>query len=153
MKRNLIIFLDLILVFLSAGCLGPVRNVYYQPSSLITIRDSAETVSFTVNPDTKGIKPKKKKYYHWYGTNRVHRTKGDYAGRLLDGAYMAFNSTGSLIEKGSFDNGLKSGRWVVWTPSGDVSYILKYRNGVAKDTLRPKIPGKKIAKKKENEKK
>lgn len=153
MKSKPVCFLGILLIILSSGCLGPVRNVRYHPPSLITIRDSTQTVCFTLNPETKSVKPNKKKDYYWYGTNRVHRTKGDYAGRLLNGTYLVFNSTGSLIEKGSFDSGMKSGRWVVWTPSGDVNYIMKYRNGVAKDTIRPGTGRKKIAIQKDHEKK
>jgi hypothetical protein len=129
----------LVIIFLMAGCIGPIKDVDYHPSSMITIRDSLTTIRFTLYPGDKPVKPKKGKNYYWYGTNRIHTTTDDYSGRLLDGTFMIFNETGGLLEKGTFDDGLKTGNWVTWGATGEVNTCIKYRNGFARDTIQKNL--------------
>jgi len=123
-------------VLLVSGCIGPIKDIDYQPSSTITIRENLKTLRFTLYSGDRPVKPKSGKKYYWYGTNRIQSTVGDYTGRVLDGTYMAFDDSGSLIEKGIFEKGLKEGRWVTWYRDGEVRYCMKYHRGVAGDTIR-----------------
>jgi hypothetical protein len=128
----------LVITLMLAACISPIKDVSYIPSSMITIREGVKTIRFTLYRSDKPVKPKKGKHYFWYGTNKIHSNEGDYYGRLLDGKYMVFDVTGGLIESGNFDKGLKVGHWVTWNPSGEIHYTLKYRNGVARDTIHSK---------------
>lgn len=138
MIRYFILFYMFVFILMT-GCIGPVKDVSYHPSSMMTIRDSLTTIRFTLFPGDKPVKPKKGKHYYWYGTNQIHITEGDYAGRPVDGIYTAFDESGGLVEKGNFDKGLKVGIWVRWDLKGNKIYCIKYRHGIAKDTIRPKV--------------
>jgi hypothetical protein len=126
----------MLLIILVAGCCGPVKDVGYHPSCMITIRDSLKTMRFALYVGDKPGTPKNGKHYYWYGNNRIHITEGDYSGKLLDGTYMEFDNAGGLIQKGTFYRGMKNGRWVTWNSAGEVKYCLKYHHGTAKDTTR-----------------
>lgn len=128
----------LVVVVIVAGCLGPVNDVCYYPSSLITLHDGAKTLRFTLYTGKKNVTAKKGYRYYWFGNTRIHTTVGDYSGRLLDGSYTVLNELGGLSEKGNFDKGLKTGIWVIWKNTGDIMYRLKYSKGELKDTIQSK---------------
>ena len=133
-----------VMILMGAGCIGPIKDISYQPSSLITIRDSLKYIRCALYLGDKPVIPKNGKRYYWCEANRIHSTVGDYSGRLLNGVYLAFDNEGELIEKGSFDRGLKKGAWVSWCRTGEVLYYVKHRNGKARDTTWSKLIKKQI---------
>ena len=73
------------------------------------------------------------KYYHWYKSRTINRTKGGYSGQLLDGKYEVFNRK-KLIEKGHFKNGLKHKIWRKWFENGNIKSISEWKNGLKNGT-------------------
>lgn len=89
------------------------------------------------NPEFKEIlvvtdkKPvaKPKRSYYWFKSQKVHSSQNDYAGALLDGDYTKYYYSNQLAEKGKFNKGLKTGKWISWHENGTVSSVTKWNTG------------------------
>lgn len=80
--------------------------------------------------ETKEFKPKLNKNYYWYSNNSVKVTQGAFAGKLLNGIYIASYSNGNLKEKGVFILGLKDGEWKSWDENGILLNSKIYKKGI-----------------------
>lgn len=80
--------------------------------------------------DAKNLKPELTKRYYWYSNNAVKVTQGAYAGKLLNGMYIASYSNGNLKEQGIFILGLKEGEWKNWDENGVLLGSKTYRKGM-----------------------
>jgi antitoxin component YwqK of YwqJK toxin-antitoxin module len=119
------------------GCVAPVKDIDYRPSSCITIRDSLRIIRFTLYTGDKPVKPKNGNIYYWYGSNQIHISRSGYSGRLPDGVYTVYNEHGGLLEQGSFVKGLRTGKWLRWSADGEVELCIKYLNRSVIDTIYP----------------
>jgi hypothetical protein len=87
------------------------------------------TVKTTVSNSTKRINVKESLTYYWYSSNKIIQTKGDYDGKIIDGAYTSFYLSNSLKEKGNFKKGLKDGKWISWYENGKINEITNWSRG------------------------
>jgi antitoxin component YwqK of YwqJK toxin-antitoxin module len=69
------------------------------------------------------------RWYYWFDTI-IHKTKGAYIGKLLDGDYLELSKSGSLIAKGRFLFGLKDWTWKYWYTNGQLKRIENWKQGV-----------------------
>lgn len=67
--------------------------------------------------------------YFWTKNRSIQETRGDFGGQLLHGTYEAFNSDGSLKEKGVFKYGLRDGIWKTWDPDQLIESEYQYSKG------------------------
>jgi hypothetical protein len=94
---------------------------------VITNADSVVRISiptFSLKPD-----PENNKIYYWYMPDCIRSNLGGYSGYLLHGEYCVFDKNSSLIEKGAFENGLKTGVWNRWYPQGNLLKKETWKNG------------------------
>lgn len=70
------------------------------------------------------------KNYYWFGNGVLQHTNSNYSGKLLNGDYEKFDRNKSLVEKGVFKDGLKTGLWQSWYPNGNLLAVHEWRNGV-----------------------
>lgn len=94
-----------------------------------TIHHSDYKATFQVS-EAKALKLDLTKHYNWYSNNAVKVTQGAYAGKLLDGTYIASYNNGNLKEKGIFILGLKDGEWKTWDENGVLLGSKTYSKGV-----------------------
>lgn len=87
------------------------------------------TVYTEIIENGRRIHPSEDKYYYWFNSNDIKRTKGGYDGKLLHGMYRDFYLNKNLKEKGFFKKGLKKGKWIGWYPNGEYKEITTWRNG------------------------
>lgn len=82
-------------------------------------RDSAYTFHVKVLKDQEdGLLVRR---YYWFHQGEVMSTVGNYSGKLLHGVFEKFDRDGRLLEKGTFDNGLKTGLWTTWHVNGNLA--------------------------------
>jgi len=68
--------------------------------------------------------------YYWHNKGRVNNNAGGYAGELLHGEYLVFDSQKRLITQGMFEDGLKEGIWKHWHPNGQLEWMQTYHKGL-----------------------
>lgn len=91
-------------------------NLLEQIQNNITINhDNGEKEVFTVTP--KKTKAKSQRLYHWYQAQRVQRTQGGYAGKLLHGNYNRYAANKQILLQGAYKKGLADGDWKEWRPN------------------------------------
>jgi len=115
----------LMLMLLAIGNLIYSQETYLNRISLKS--SASETMAYTTESSVK--KPKQDVAYHWFKSNRIHRSVGDYDGKLLNGTNIETYKSGQLKEKGNFKNGLKHGAWKSWQENGLLLYSESWRNG------------------------
>jgi antitoxin component YwqK of YwqJK toxin-antitoxin module len=93
----------------------------------INTKDSV--IKLYILEDVPEMDIKKDRMYYWFTLNQIHKTKGGYSGKVLNGLYQVFNSTNDLIEQGEFKNGLKTGKWTRWYKNGQIANISNWVNG------------------------
>jgi antitoxin component YwqK of YwqJK toxin-antitoxin module len=93
----------------------------------INTKDSV--IKLHILEDIPEIEVKEDRMYYWFTLNQVHKTKGGYSGKVLNGLYQVFSSTNDLIEQGDYKNGLKTGKWIRWYKNGQIASITNWING------------------------
>lgn len=68
------------------------------------------------------------KWYHWFDTI-IHKTRGGYTAKLLDGYYIQYDKLGNLCLQGQFLDGLKNWTWKYWYPNGQIKAIENWKAG------------------------
>jgi hypothetical protein len=71
--------------------------------------------------------------YYTYYNDKVHALAGGALGHLLDGPYQEALRNGSLLQKGSFNLGLKDGTWRYWDSRGYLLNEQRWKKGVLKE--------------------
>jgi antitoxin component YwqK of YwqJK toxin-antitoxin module len=90
-------------------------------------RDSAYTFHVKVLKDQEdGLLVRR---YYWFHQGEVMSTVGNYSGKLLHGVFEKFDRDGRLLEKGTFDNGLKTGLWTTWHFNGNLAIQRHWSKG------------------------
>lgn len=80
----------------------------------------------------KRISTNPRKTYFWYLRGKINRNIGDYSGKLLNGSYQVFLED-RMILSGTFNNGMRNGKWISWNNDGSVDKVTMYKNGIPKD--------------------
>ena len=82
-------------------------------------------------PDRPGIPPMAKlpdpEEVRYYPNGKIELRQNFNHG-LLDGKYERYNEAGAPVEKGSFANGEKEGKWT-WYDNGKEVYRAKFKGG------------------------
>jgi len=85
-----------------------------------------KTFYSTKNRKKNNLKAK----YYWTTNREIHQSNGSYSGYLIHGTYNEFYLTNQLFAQGTFEYGLKSGRWIYWHSNGQIKIIEHYKNGL-----------------------
>lgn len=112
------------------SCVPNVKDIQYSPSRVMMLHEGSLTIYFSLYPSKSVMKPKEELYYYWFQSNGIHKTQGNYSGRLLDGLYSVYDLEGNLIEKGMFEKGLKQGPWVNWNTNGSRHFVYTFKDGL-----------------------
>lgn len=99
------------------------------PNNKITKVDGNNVFHITILQKEKKIKPEKGKFYHYYVGNVIQATESVFQGKVLDGKYLHVRRDKTMIEKGLFDKGLKSGEWITWHGNGHIRTINHWKDG------------------------
>lgn len=126
MNKTLIFCLFLPLI----GC---VQSHLLNKQDIVTnveFRKKQEVYQFEVlsSNDIK-VKPTEGKVYTWFNAGEIHKSEGDYEGRLLHGSLKKLTIDGVLLEKSSFKHGIKDGKWQEWYLSGKTKSIYHWDDG------------------------
>lgn len=97
-----------------------------QNSITLAIRDTVYV--FYVSQEK--IKAEARSNYICFAGGVIQQIQGNYSGKLLDGGFEKFDRNNHLLEKGQFDNGLKTGTWQQWYESGKLSARYVWKKGV-----------------------
>ena len=90
--------------------------------------DTLVVASILLRKD-KNIDPKRNITYYWFAFNTIQKNQGAFSGSLLHGDYKVFDSQNRLIEKGQFNYGIKTGKWLKWNGTGQVECETNWKNG------------------------
>jgi len=88
------------------------------------------------------------KWYSWFDTI-IHRTRGDYSGKLLDGYFIQYDKKGNMCVKGQYYFGLKNWTWKYWYSNGQLKQIQNWKNGVKDGIFTEYLPTGEISSQKE----
>lgn len=116
----------LLLIFSQATFAQLIKQ---KTSYVVYINYPDYTVKTSVYNSNKKFNVNESLTYYWYAANKILQTKGNYDGKLVDGAYTSFYLSNNLKEKGNFKKGLKSGKWISWYENGKINEISNWRNG------------------------
>lgn len=105
----------------------PLKDFYLKRS----LKQDGLQFQFTVlDEDKHGVwHYNKHKFYYWYKAQKVMSTQGGSSGILLHGTLEAFHPNKQLSQKGSFNRGLKHGKWMYWREDGTLCKIEQWVNG------------------------
>ncbi|KAB1061972.1 toxin-antitoxin system YwqK family antitoxin [Salibacter halophilus] len=96
--------------------------------NLLRIRTDSGTIHTSYTDKSTGTINCKD--YYWMKAREIHKSEGDYSGKLLDGEYTSHYFEGNLREKGEFEKGLKVGEWKVWYQNGELHKIENFKKGL-----------------------
>jgi len=100
-----------------------------------------------LNSDAKKIRTENNSLYYYYSHGAIKGVQGDYNGKLLDGYFTLENRNHSLLEKGEFKKGRKTGQWNQWHDNGFLKKTVKWRDGLAQGKFYEYTPSGKLLKK------
>ena len=121
---------------------GLVLIVFMLGSSAINGQETNTYNHFRINTEEGYIEiqclPTKKpdieisdeRTYTWSNRDAIFETQGGFSYYLLHGPYERFDKNGQLMEKGNFENGLRTSRWTKWQISGKLLEDAHYRDGL-----------------------
>lgn len=82
----------------------------------------------------KSYRPLPGRFYYWYYPENIHCNSGGYSGSLLHQEYVVYDKDKNMIEKGSFQNGLKNGIWQRWYKGGILKSVTSWEKGMLNGT-------------------
>ena len=65
---------------------------------------------------------------HFYKNGNLHM-KGDIAGGVRDGKWIAWDDQGRMLSTGHYKDGFENGMWTVWFPNGQKRYEGLFKDG------------------------
>lgn len=80
----------------------------------------------TANP-TKYVNDR---IYYWFKSGEIHHSEGGSDGDILHGTFVKSHRDNSILEKGSFENGLKDKVWKQWYKNGTLKQVLEWKEGL-----------------------
>ena len=96
---------------------------------VMKLRTNLKDKKVVANYHTQKIAPKSGVMYYWMAKREIHRSLGDYSGAVLTSDYEEFYLNNQLMTKGHFDDGLKTGEWKAWYPTGQLKSIYTWSKG------------------------
>lgn len=69
------------------------------------------------------------KNYSWYKNQKIHTSQGTSGGYLLHGSYIKYSIDHQVLERGSYEYGIKNGLWRKWNQDGKVIENSNWSNG------------------------
>lgn len=93
------------------------------------VTENGQKSEFYVYANDQAIRVNDTVFYYWFKSQKVHRSKGGYAGKLLHGTYNKFYFDGQIQEKGSFKKGVKIDKWYTWYENGELESFYNYKKG------------------------
>lgn len=103
------------------------RGIPVPVHNRVTINYQDYIVYAEVMTSKQPVSPSEKSYYYWFKSNDIKRTRGDYEGKLLHGAYTEFYPNKNLRAKGQMKRGVKVGQWRSWHPNGEFKEIVRWK--------------------------
>jgi antitoxin component YwqK of YwqJK toxin-antitoxin module len=118
-----------------------VALLHFSMNSYAQIKEGPDTRTIVLNfADSvihAGILTDKTEYeslnnrlYYWYYPECINTNVGGYSGYLLHDDYSVYNKDKQLIEQGFFNKGLKNGIWKRWYPTGGLSSVVSWKDGL-----------------------
>ncbi|MES2457419.1 MAG: hypothetical protein V4594_17820 [Bacteroidota bacterium] len=102
----------------------------------IVVQQDEQTIRAQVQSEDQVGQPKLAYTYYWFEKGRIGNTQGAHSGKLLHGTYAVYDrSSKQPLESGTFDKGLKNGRWLSWNTSGVLKECHNYRHGLLNGPL------------------
>lgn len=109
----------------------PEEHFDYDRFQAITLDYGDTLVKFNITENPEDIKTDLSKEYYWFKVDKIDHTQGSYIGKRLDGDYEVINQKDkSVVRKGQFTEGLKSGQWLSWYTNGKLESAYEYKEGV-----------------------
>lgn len=102
--------------------------LFFKPNPKRQIITDDYNYDFSIMLEKKN-KFSSKRLYTWFKNGVLHTSYGGASGYLLDGKYTKTYVSGAIAEQGSFNNGVKEGRWFTWYPSGKKKNITHWKKG------------------------
>ena len=96
----------------------------------IRIADGDKKIEAEILPLTSPPTARPRLVYYWYSANIIHATQGGYSGKLLNGKYSEYYPDKNLEEQGIYNKGLKDGVWKTWTDNGILTATYTWDNGI-----------------------
>ena len=87
----------------------------------------------------QAVKTRDDRVYFGYRFGDIHATQGAVVGAALHGEYELFYQR-KLVEKGAFQQGIKTGAWSKWDENGQLLSVTNYQHG-KKDGLSKRYNG------------
>nr|WP_319570066.1 hypothetical protein [uncultured Draconibacterium sp.] len=95
----------------------------------ITIKADGYYHLFYVPYSIKKVNVENDVTYYWFTNGEIHQNTGGYSGQLLQSTYQKTTLEGSLVEQGTFKNGVKDGVWKIWDLNGNLTKIENWKQG------------------------
>jgi antitoxin component YwqK of YwqJK toxin-antitoxin module len=120
-----------IFLFILTGALSFGQKVRTHQKTREVILNSGDSI-FVANIllDEAKVETDLKKTYYWYIRGKICHNTGDFSGKLLDGRFQVFVQD-KLILSGTYEKGIKTGRWISWKNDGSINNITMFKNGIA----------------------
>jgi antitoxin component YwqK of YwqJK toxin-antitoxin module len=106
------------------------QNSLNSKSRLIIIKCGDSLIYAHIYTGERRSNPIPDRNYYWYSSDKIHNNIGGYSGNLLIGDYVVLNQEKNMIEKGSFNYGLKTGNWKRWYPDGKLQSNTNLEDGL-----------------------
>ena len=119
------IFSRPVLVLLVLCCLA-----FTDPFTIKRISDANFKYEFYTS--YKKITPSGGKTYYWFKGGAIHSSESGIGGELLNDKFAKFYHGNQLAEAGQFEDGLKTGIWKTWYPTGILKTTEVWKSGYKK---------------------
>ncbi len=125
MKFRKMIFTIVLLSFTSTFA----QKAKQEETHVIHVNNPDSMVEAYIYYHNPKLKTEEQRFYHWYSNNLIHASEGGFDGKLLHGTYIVSFPNNSLKEKGTYEDGLKTGEWKKWYPNGVIRETSEWSNG------------------------
>jgi antitoxin component YwqK of YwqJK toxin-antitoxin module len=95
----------------------------------MTLVSSDSIINFHVWSNSGSIRPRQENRYHYYIRNSLQSMQGAFIGKPLHGEYTLVNRKNTILERGNFNKGMKSGKWTTWHLNGAISSVTTWKKG------------------------
>jgi antitoxin component YwqK of YwqJK toxin-antitoxin module len=106
------------------------QSVIAQQSRSIINAEGKFEFSFAKKNKLKNSQLHADRMYYSFEVERINRLQGGISGIPLQGKYTSFYRNESMMESGSFLNGLKHSEWRAWSESGTLLEITNWKSGL-----------------------
>jgi hypothetical protein len=105
-------------------------------TSRAVIHTDTSTIDIKLQDEQSGSRPKADRTYYWFAHGKINASQGYQAAKLLHGTYAEYDRVSKKpIASGTFNKGLKTGRWLSWEKDGSLKEVKFYRKGKLNGSL------------------